>query len=372
MKRTNAHPAYTGIYRLLIVFITLAIFFSLSSCSKESTPDPTPAILPSAVNGLTVLGQDAKDSLTWSANFTDEKITNYYVYAGSSESNLIKVGTTTNTGFLHTGLTNGTKYYYAVSAVNAKGEGPKSTIVNATPNTALNKQFTMFVPQVLPGALKAAPWRYYDPKELYYSNNPFVLTDTFKYIVSARIYEGFNTTINEESKNQPAPPSKYILLNDYRLAAWNLDMPSKKHLQTLDRISKWSTGITGQSTFDQFNITDTIPVSFYIKGELGKLPISSVVKSIRLKIDGTRSFFGEAFSDKTYTIDQFAFYNQIGEWDKKTPSIYNTANGWLVIIPTVGNTTGSGAGTQNTLNGYSGMYLNVEYQDLSTNAKTIF
>lgn len=370
MKKTNTNPVVTGIERMLIAFFALSLFAGLTSCEEKTVATPT--ILPSAVNGLSVLGQDAKDTLTWSANFTDEKVNNYYVYAGTSESNLIKVGTTTNTGFLHVGLTNGTKYYYAVSAVNGKGEGPKSTIVNATPNLALNKQFTMFVPQVLPGALKAAPWRYYDPNEEFYSDNPFVVTDTFKYIINARIYEGFNTSMYEEVRLAQEIPSKYVLLNDYRLKGWNSLTYNKKIMQAFDRISIWSTGINGQSTWYYYKVLDTIPVSFYLQGDFTKTQITNILQSIRLVVDGDKSFFGKSYLDKTYATDQFSFYNQVGVWDKIKPSAYNTSKGWLFILPVSGSRAGISSNSQNTISGYAGMQIQVNYKDLTSDGKTIF
>lgn len=373
MKKANTNPVVTGIERMLIAFFALSLFAGLTSCWEKNVPTPTPTILPSAVNGLSVLGQDAKDTVTWSANFTDDKVNNYYVYAGTSESNLIKVGTTTNTGFLHTGLTNGTKYFYAVSAVNGKGEGPRSTIVNATPNLALNKQFTMFVPQVLPGALKAAPWRYYDPKDEYYSDNPFVVTDTFKYIIDAWIYEGFNTSIYDETLAANGPvPAKYILLNDYRLKGWNNYSYNKKQMQALDRISKWSTGYDGQSTWDYYQVLDTIPVSFYIQGDFTKTQIANILQSIRLIVDGQKAFFGKSYLDKTYTTDQFTFYNQIAVWDKIKPSAYNTSKGWLFIIPVSGSLEGKTVFRHNSFEGYEGMQIQVNYKDLTSDGKTIF
>jgi hypothetical protein len=372
MKNTNT-ILVASINRMLIVFFALAIISGLTSCSKESAT-PTPATLPSAVAGLTVIGQDGQDTLTWSANYTDDNVKNYNVYAGTSESTMSLVGTSTKLSYLHQGLTNGTTYYYAISAVNAKGEGQKSTTLSAKPNTALNKQYTMFVPQVLPGALKAAPWRYYDPKDLYYSDNPFVITDTFKYIVQSRVYEGFDTAIFIESLNMPAPPSKYVLLNYYGLTPWNTAAGSysKKQMQALDRISIWSTGITGQSTFDAYKILDTIPVSFYLQGDISNSKLTDVIKSIRLRIDGSRRLINESFLDKTYSVDQFVFHTQAETWDKINPSVFATSKGWLVVIPVTGSIAGLGIGTQNTLDGYDGMQIKVNYKDLTTNAKTLF
>jgi hypothetical protein len=365
-KRTNTvvTPYVTIFERLLIVLFALAILSGLTSCSKDA-PAPTPTVLPSTVSGLTVIAQDGKDSLTWSANYSDENIKTYNVYAGTSATNMSVVGSTTKNGFLHTGLTNGTTYYYAVSAVNAKGEGPKSSTQSVTPNTALNKQFTMFIPQVLPGALKAAPWRYWDPKELYYSDNPFVLTDTFKYIVNADIYEGFDTTIYQESLNLPGPPAKYVLINKYRIGNLGLANPTKKLLQQLDKISEWNTGVFS-------NLIDTIPVSFYLQGDISKAQILNVISNVRIKAYGTRISNNEYAIDKTYTIDQFTIHSQLEVWDKITPSIFPTNKGWLVVIPATGSLIGKSAGTQLSILGYQGICLQVNYKDLSKNAQTIY
>jgi fibronectin type 3 domain-containing protein len=70
-------------------------------------------------------------SLTWTAS---AGATSYNVKrALTSGGNYMSVGTPTTNSFTNTGLTNGTAYFYVVTAVNAGGPSANSMIVNATP-----------------------------------------------------------------------------------------------------------------------------------------------------------------------------------------------------------------------------------------------
>src|SRR5690606_3693241 len=57
--------------------------------------------------------------------------------------------------YTHSGLANGTTYYYVVTARNAIGEGPESNIANATPGAVTNAEtepndnFTQSNPETL-------------------------------------------------------------------------------------------------------------------------------------------------------------------------------------------------------------------------------
>jgi hypothetical protein len=96
----------------------------------------TSANPPGAPTALTALAGDGAATLGWTPPSFDggSEVTGYRIYRGTSpggETFLESVGTVTT--FEDTGLTNGTTYYYRVSAENENGEGPLSNGASATP-----------------------------------------------------------------------------------------------------------------------------------------------------------------------------------------------------------------------------------------------
>jgi hypothetical protein len=105
---------------------------------------------PGAPTALTIEPGDAHVYvLSWVAPVSDggTTLTDYYLYRGISTGSLAMVHAMTSTiiaAYDDTGLTNGTTYYYAISAVNAVGEGALSTEVSGLV-AASGKVFTNFM-----------------------------------------------------------------------------------------------------------------------------------------------------------------------------------------------------------------------------------
>jgi parallel beta-helix repeat protein len=108
---------------------------------NESIPDDDnnqELSVPSQPRNLEVFPSNGSITLTWDPPFNigGSEILKYYVYrynTNSSDTNRIKLGNITR--FIDSGLTNGERYYYRVSAVNIVGEGLKSKEVSAIPNS---------------------------------------------------------------------------------------------------------------------------------------------------------------------------------------------------------------------------------------------
>ena len=87
---------------------------------------------PPAPQNLTATMGDANVALAWSAA---PNATAYYVKRSNTSSNFTTIATNLTVTFTNTGLSNGTLYYYVVSALNGAGESANSTPVSARPTS---------------------------------------------------------------------------------------------------------------------------------------------------------------------------------------------------------------------------------------------
>jgi len=98
--------------------------FKFPSCGGTVT-------VPAAPTNLSATGGNAQVSLTWTGS---SGATSYNVKRGTTSGGpYTTVGSPATTGYTDTGLTNGTTYYYVVTAVNSGGESGNSSQASATP-----------------------------------------------------------------------------------------------------------------------------------------------------------------------------------------------------------------------------------------------
>jgi len=105
---------------------------ALKTAILNYKPDQQTVNAPSAPSSVTASAGNAQVTLTWSASSgaTSYNVKRATVSGGPYTT--IKTGLT-STSYTDTGLTNGTRYYYVVSAVNSAGESGNSYEVSAVP-----------------------------------------------------------------------------------------------------------------------------------------------------------------------------------------------------------------------------------------------
>jgi len=135
MKRTFGFSA------LLAVLLTAVLLASCKNAAGSSSEDSSGSSgsggsVPSAPAGVAAAYGDAQASISWTAV---SGATSYNIYwstaTGVTTSSGTKIAGVTSP-YAHTGLTNGTTYYYIVTAVNGSGESAASSQVSAMPQAS--------------------------------------------------------------------------------------------------------------------------------------------------------------------------------------------------------------------------------------------
>jgi hypothetical protein len=85
---------------------------------------------PVAPTGLAASAANAQVNLTWSAS---TGATGYYIKRSTTSGSEAQIAAQAGTTYADNAVTNGTKYYYVVSAYNSYGQSANSAEVNATP-----------------------------------------------------------------------------------------------------------------------------------------------------------------------------------------------------------------------------------------------
>ncbi|MGE5059094.1 MAG: fibronectin type III domain-containing protein [Betaproteobacteria bacterium] len=102
-----------------------------SADSIEASATPSGLAPPSVPAAISATPGDSQVALSWSASSgaTSYKVKRATVSGGPYTT----IATPSSTSYTNSGLTNGTTYYYVVSAVNSAGESGNSSQVSATP-----------------------------------------------------------------------------------------------------------------------------------------------------------------------------------------------------------------------------------------------
>jgi hypothetical protein len=119
------------------VLRTTEDMYGLGHAGAAATATPITVAWTTSVPGASTLSAQAGDgqvSLSWTAVGGAQSYTLYRGTAPNGETQL--TSGVSGASYLDRAVTNGTTYYYKVTAVNVNGEGPPSNEVNATPNAA--------------------------------------------------------------------------------------------------------------------------------------------------------------------------------------------------------------------------------------------
>jgi hypothetical protein len=110
----------------------VVLALSLAPVGSTTSVPPTPVVsIPATPANLVGLAGNAKVTLTWAAS---TGATSYHVKrATTSGGPYAQVGVPTATSYTDGSVTNGTTYYYSVSALDSAGESANSTQVSARP-----------------------------------------------------------------------------------------------------------------------------------------------------------------------------------------------------------------------------------------------
>jgi methionine-rich copper-binding protein CopC len=133
----NGNLAASTAYTLTVKAKDLAGNALAATTLTFTTSDSADTTAPSTPTGLIATPADAQVTLTWGAS-PEVDVAGYTLYVGTAEATLEQSTFVTGTAKTITGLTNDTKYFFAIDAVDAAAnKSSKTTPVSATPSATI-------------------------------------------------------------------------------------------------------------------------------------------------------------------------------------------------------------------------------------------
>jgi fibronectin type 3 domain-containing protein len=132
---TTTNYTNTGLTNGTTYYYVVSAVNSAGQSANSSQVSATPQVgVPPAPTNVTATAGNGQVGLSWSAS---SGATSYNVKRSTTNGGpYTTMASPTTTGYTNTGLTNGTTYYYVVSAVNTAGESANSSQVSATPTAS--------------------------------------------------------------------------------------------------------------------------------------------------------------------------------------------------------------------------------------------
>lgn len=128
---------------LMVAGIMITGLAGCGGSGSSAAAGAATAAKPAFWANVTVRAMDGAVNLQWDNTAGSAPNSQYNIYCSNSQSvnkqdpaKLIAAGVN-GRSFDHTGLQNGTRYYYVITEVSATGEGPESSVVSATPQATL-------------------------------------------------------------------------------------------------------------------------------------------------------------------------------------------------------------------------------------------
>src|ERR1700683_1232143 len=130
--QATASDTDTGLTNGTKYFYVVSAYNSAGQSANSAEVNATPVLAaPSVPTGLAATAGNAQASLSWAAT---SGASSYHVKRSATSGSETQISAPTSNSYTDTGLTNGTKYFYVVSAVNSGGESTNSSEVSATPS----------------------------------------------------------------------------------------------------------------------------------------------------------------------------------------------------------------------------------------------